>query len=52
MMTSHGFNASRLLAAADELRAKSKVKASEHSAPVLGLVFLAYADQKFAGEEE
>jgi type I restriction enzyme M protein len=38
---------SRLWDAADELRANSKLKSSEYSVPVLGLVFLRYADQKF-----
>ena len=33
--------------AADELRANSKLKASEYSIPVLGLIFLRYADHKF-----
>ncbi|HSO82224.1 class I SAM-dependent DNA methyltransferase [Thiocapsa sp.] len=37
----------RLWAAADELRANSKLKSSEYSVPVLGLVFLRYADYKF-----
>jgi type I restriction enzyme M protein len=37
----------RLWAAADELRANSKLKSSEYAVPVLGLVFLRYADQKF-----
>jgi type I restriction enzyme M protein len=37
----------RLWEAADELRANSKLKASEYSVPVLGLVFLRYADYKF-----
>ena len=37
----------RLWDAADELRANSKLKASEYSVPVLGLVFLRYADHKF-----
>ncbi|PIS36071.1 MAG: hypothetical protein COT35_13100 [Nitrospirae bacterium CG08_land_8_20_14_0_20_52_24] len=37
----------RLWAAADELRANSKLKSSEYSFPVLGLVFLRYADHKF-----
>lgn len=37
----------RLWDAADELRANSKLKASEYSVPVLGLIFLKYADQKF-----
>jgi type I restriction enzyme M protein len=37
----------RLWDAADELRANSKLKASEYSVPVLGLIFLRYADIKF-----
>jgi type I restriction enzyme M protein len=38
----------RLWDVADELRANSKLKSSEYSIPVLGLIFLRYADQKFA----
>lgn len=38
----------RLWAAADELRANSHLKASEYSLPVLGLIFLKYADSRFA----
>ncbi len=38
----------RLWDAADELRANSRLKASEYSVPVLGLIFLRYADEKFA----
>ena len=38
----------RLWEAADELRANSKLKPSEYSVPVLGLIFLLYADYKFA----
>ena len=37
----------RLWEAADELRANSKLKSSEYSVPVLGLIFLRYADHKF-----
>jgi type I restriction-modification system DNA methylase subunit len=37
----------RLWDAADELRANSKLKSSEYSVPVLGLIFLRYADHKF-----
>ncbi len=37
----------RLWDAADELRANSKLKSSEYSVPVLGLIFLRYADIKF-----
>ena len=42
----------RLWEAADELRANSKLKSSEYSVPVLGLIFLRYADQKFAEAEK
>ncbi len=42
----------RLWGAADELRANSKLKASEYSVPVLGLIFLRYADHKFAHAEQ
>jgi type I restriction enzyme M protein len=42
----------RLWAAADELRANSKLKSSEYSVPVLGLIFLRYADHKFAQAKE
>ena len=42
----------RLWGAADELRANSKLKASEYSIPVLGLIFLRYADVKFAEAEK
>lgn len=37
----------RLWEAADQLRANSKLTPSEYSVPVLGLVFLRYADFKF-----
>ncbi len=42
----------RLWDAADELRANSKLKSSEYSVPVLGLIFLRYADHKFAQAEK
>ena len=35
-----------------ELRAKSKPKSSEYSVPGLGLIFLRYADHKFARAEK
>ncbi len=41
----------RLWDAADELRANSKLKSSEYSVPVLGLIFLRYADHKFTVAE-
>jgi type I restriction enzyme M protein len=34
--------------AADQLRANSELKSHEYSVPVLGLIFLRYADHKFA----
>lgn len=42
----------RLWSAADELRANSRLKASEYSTPVLGLIFLRYADHKFTQKFE
>ena len=38
---------SRLWETADELRANSELTSNEYSVPVLGLVFLRYADHKF-----
>ncbi len=38
----------RLWSAADGLRANSGLKASEYSVPVLGLIFLRFADHKFS----
>jgi len=42
----------RLWDAADQLRANSHLKSSEYSIPVLGLIFLRYADVKFAHADE
>ena len=42
----------RLWDTADELRANSKLKASEYSIPVLGLIFLRFADYKFSTAEK
>ncbi|MBW2000384.1 MAG: SAM-dependent DNA methyltransferase [Deltaproteobacteria bacterium] len=42
----------RLWDAADELRANSRLKASEYGVPVLGLIFLRYADHKFSHAEK
>ena len=42
----------RLWSAADELRANSRLRASEYSTPVLGLIFLRYADHKFKQTEQ
>ena len=38
----------QLWAAADQLRANSGLKAAEYSAPVLGLIFLRFAEARFA----
>jgi type I restriction enzyme M protein len=38
----------RLWDAADEMRANSKLKSSEYSLPVLGLIFLKHADHVFS----
>src|ERR1700746_3532731 len=48
MANNHSEIEKRLWASADELRANSKLKSSEYSVPVLGLIFLRYADHKFA----
>src|SRR3990170_2787398 len=37
----------KLWEVADQLRANSRLKSSEYSIPVLGLIFLRYADHKF-----
>jgi type I restriction enzyme M protein len=41
----------KLWSSADELRANSNLKSSEYSFPVLGLIFLRFADQRFAQVE-
>jgi type I restriction enzyme M protein len=43
--------ADRLWETADELRANSHLKASEYSVPVLGLIFLKFADSRFSEVE-
>jgi len=47
MPTNNNAIEKRLWSAADELRANSKMRASEYSTPVLRLIFLRYADAKF-----
>ena len=42
----------RLWDTANERRANSKLKASEYSVPVLGLIFLRFADHKFTQAEQ
>ena len=51
MTTTNNELEKRLWEAADELRANSKLKSSEYSVPVLGLIFLRYADARFAAME-
>jgi type I restriction enzyme M protein len=52
MANNHSEIEKHLWASADELRANSKLKSSEYSVPVLGLIFLRYADHKFAAAEK
>jgi type I restriction enzyme M protein len=52
MPANHSDLEKRLWDAADELRANSRLKSSEYSVPVLGLIFLRYADQKFTDAEK
>src|SRR5688572_14090458 len=40
----------RLWAAADQFRANSGLKSQEYSAPVLGLIFLRFAEVRFAAK--
>lgn len=50
-MTTNNDIERRLWAAADQLWANSNLRPSEFSTPVLGLIFLRYADHKFAQAE-
>ena len=47
-----GIDKSRLWAASNELRANSGLSGAEYSTPVLGLIFLRYADHKFTQAEQ
>ncbi len=51
-MANHNELEKRLWEIADELRANSKLKSSEYSRPVLGLIFLRYADHRFTEAEK
>ncbi len=51
-VSNHNHLENDLWAAADELRANSKLRASDYSLPVLGLIFLKYADHKFTHATE
>ena len=42
----------RLWAAADQLRANSSLTAQQYSHPVLGLIFLKFADNRFTAVEK
>lgn len=48
MATDLGELQNKLWEAANQLRANSGLRASEYSAPVLGLIFLRYADERFS----
>jgi len=52
MANTHSDIEKRLWEAADQLRANSNLKSSEYSVPVLGLIFLRYADHKFGIAEK
>ncbi len=52
MATDLGEPQKTLWDAADRLRANSGLKASEYASPVLGLIFLRYADERFADASE
>lgn len=45
-------NTKQLWAAADQFRANADLKPSEYSRPVLGLLFLRYAEARYAEAEE
>ena len=51
-LANHSELKQQLWSAADGLRANSKLRSSEYSAPVLGLIFLRYADYKFATAQQ
>ncbi len=48
MAGTHNEIEKRLWDAADQLRANSRLKSSEYSGPVLGLIFLRFADHRFS----
>jgi type I restriction enzyme M protein len=52
MPNNHNQIEKRLWDAADELRANSKLKSWEYSVPVLGMIFLRYADHRFGLAEQ
>ena len=52
MANNHSETERRLWEAADEFRANSDLKSSEYAVPVLGLIFLRYADHRFTMAEK
>ena len=52
MANNHSDTEKRLWEAADEFRANSDLKSSEYAVPVLGLIFLRYADHRFTIAEK
>jgi type I restriction enzyme M protein len=52
MSTNYSDIEKKLWDSADQLRANSKLKSSEYSVPVLGLIFLRYADYRFGKAKE
>ena len=52
MANNHSDTEKRLWDAADEFRANSDLKSSEYAVPVLGLIFLRYADHRFTIAEK
>ncbi|GAA5509513.1 class I SAM-dependent DNA methyltransferase [Novipirellula caenicola] len=52
MANNHTDTEKRLWEAADEFRANSNLKSSEYAVPVLGLIFLRYADHRFTIAEK
>ena len=51
-VSNHSDVETRLWNSADQLRANSKLKSSEYAVPVLGLIFLRYADHRFGVVEK
>lgn len=52
MANNHSETERRLWEAADQFRANSELKSSEYAVPVLGLIFLRYADYRFTQAEQ
>src|SRR5881296_3665570 len=50
--TANGALETRLWAAADQLRANSNLNSQQYSQPVLGLIFLRFADARFAAKRK